>query len=531
MLSSDMKKDTNKTLNNYKNRKYIMAANGIAAGAVAGLIASLYRLLLGKAESTSAFLIAYFSENTAKKILWIVILIAIAFVVSRLIKFESNIKGSGIPQIEAELEGKLDENWLRVIIAKMTGGALCVLSGLSLGREGPSIQLGAMGAKGYSLIGKRTEYEKRYLLTCGASAGLAAAFNAPLAGVMFALEEVHKHFSAALVLGAMAASVTADFISKEIFGLSPVFDFELTSAIPLKYYLLVILLGLLLGLLGAFYNKCIPFLQNVFDNIKFLPSHCKIIVAFLLAGILAFTCPMVLGSGHKMIELLNTGDFTLKSVLILLCLKFAISQISFASGAPGGIFFPLLVLGAYIGCAYALLTTRVFGIEESLINNFIILAMAGYFAAIVRAPLTGIILITEMTGSFQNLLALTAVSLFAYIVADVLKVKPVYEQLLERLTDRASDAKNDVYTHKKSMSKKTILEFTVEPGSAFENKKIKELGIPKNCLLMAVRRGGEELIPSGDTSLSASDMLVTWTSKAHEESVVKFFNDGCRDKH
>ena len=139
-----------------------------------------------------------------------------AVLVGRLVKWEPMISGSGIPQVEGEVLGKLSQNWKRVLPAKFAGGFLCLLGGLSLGREGPSIQLGAMGGQGVSRLLDRGKTEERYLMTCGASAGLAAAFHAPLAGVMFALEEIHKGFSVSLLISVMTASVTADYICSHI---------------------------------------------------------------------------------------------------------------------------------------------------------------------------------------------------------------------------------------------------------------------------------------------------------------------------
>ena len=142
---------------------------------------------------------------------------------------------------------------------------------------------------------------------------------------------------------------------------------------------------------------------------------------------------MVLGGAHSLVEELTAGQLMLGGLFLLFALKFAFSMISFGSGAPGGIFLPLLVLGAIIGSIYYNLASAVSPDISGLLSNFIILGMAGYFSAIVRAPITGIILISEMTGSFSHLLTLSMVSLAAYIVPDILHCAPVYDQLLHRL--------------------------------------------------------------------------------------------------
>ena len=137
------------------------------------------------------------------------------------------ISGSGIPQIEGEIIGEIDEKWWRVLLAKLGGGIISLGCGLSLGR-GPQHSAGSHDSKGFSRAAKRVKTEEKLLITCGASAGLSAAFNAPIAGILFSLEEVHKHFSPELLLSSMAASITSDFVSRNVFGLTPVFSFHIT---------------------------------------------------------------------------------------------------------------------------------------------------------------------------------------------------------------------------------------------------------------------------------------------------------------
>ena len=157
-------------------------------------------------------ILSYMKGNPFRCVVWFLILAALAWIVGKLVKWEPMISGSGIPQVEGEIAGRLSQNWKRVLPAKFAGGFLCMLGGLSLGREGPSIQLGAMAGQGISRALGRGKREEKFLMTCGASAGLSAAFHAPLAGMMFAVEEIHKTFSIPILLPVMTASVTADYI-------------------------------------------------------------------------------------------------------------------------------------------------------------------------------------------------------------------------------------------------------------------------------------------------------------------------------
>ncbi|MBK5245032.1 MAG: chloride channel protein [Eubacteriaceae bacterium] len=497
-----MKNNTSNLIEHTRNLKYIVAFEGIIVGAIAGFIAIIYRLALEYSEQTLKFILDYGNSHAWAILAWMVALIIMGLCVGYLIKWEPMIAGSGIPQVEGELEGYFKAPWIRVIIGKFVGGILCLFGGLSLGREGPSVQLGAMGGKGFAKIFKRINIEERYLMTCGASAGLAAAFNAPLAGAMFALEEVHKNFSATVLFSAMTASITADFVSKYIFGLDPVFNFAVQSAIPLKYYGLVILLGVILGAGGAFYNKVLLKTQELYSKFKWLKMEFRPVIPFLTAGILGFTMPQVLGSGHSMITLLGTGNLLLPGMVVLLVVKFIFSIMSFSSGAPGGIFFPLLVLGAYIGGIFGTLAVHSLGIDPQFINNFIIIAMAGYFTAIVRAPITGIVLITEMTGSFTHLLSLSVVAIVSEITAGLLNAHPIYESLLKRiLKNRGEEPIVD-------STDKLLLTMTVRRGSMLDDQLVSNIEWPDNCLLVAIRRGGREIIPKGHTWIRCSDNIV-----------------------
>lgn len=353
----------------------------------------LYRLVLAYAGEWLQMILHYAKGSPVKMCLWFVILVLFAVIVGLLVKWEPMISGSGIPQLEGEMIGKLNQRWYRVLPAKFLGGFLSLFAGLSLGREGPSIQLGAMTGKGISKMLDRGKTEEKFLLTCGASAGLSAAFHAPLAGVMFSLEEIHKNFSVSVLVSVMTSSITADYISSKVFGLDPVFQFDIGHALPQSYYWMILLLGVILGVMGAFYNWFTLTVQGLYKKTKGLNEITKVMLPFLLAGVLGFIMPELLGSGHNLIDALTHGELALTSVVFLLVAKFVFSAICFGSGAPGGIFFPLLVLGAFIGGIFGMVGTTYFGMSPEYINNFVLLAMAGYFTAIVRAPITGIILI------------------------------------------------------------------------------------------------------------------------------------------
>ncbi|GAU79534.1 ClC family H(+)/Cl(-) exchange transporter [Fusibacter sp. 3D3] len=501
--------------NNYESitshdaRRIPIILQSILVGALAGGVVVFYRLILTRAETYAFGIYAYVGEHIKFIPILFLALILAGFLLSYLTQKNKMIRGSGIPQVKGILMGYFNQNWWHTLLCKFAGGTVAILGGLSLGREGPSIQLGASIAEGIGNKTGKSRMERKILIASGASAGLAAAFNAPLAGVMFALEEIFKYFSPIILLSTMGAAVVADFISKNFFGLEPVFNLEVTGLLGLQEYWLIIVLSIVVGVLGAFYNTVLIYSQKLYQKMPFLKDHNRIVVPFVCAGLVGLYFPYILGSGHHMFSLL-TPDSGIGFLVVLLILKFLFSMISFGSGAPGGIFFPLLVLGATIGAIFAKISILYFGLSPALFDNIIILAMAGFFAAIVRAPITGIVLIMEMTGSLSHMLSLTIVSMGAFIIADQLKSLPIYDALLDNLTTEHQLEDHEEHT------KKIIIESIVRHDSIFENKTVRDVPWPKNCLLVSVKRGEREFIPKGDTIIKVGDYMFILTAINNE---------------
>ena len=343
------------------------------------------------------------------------------------------ISGSGLPHLECEMDGTLDLNWRKVLPAKFAAGFLCLSGGLALGRAGPSILLGAMSGKGISEKLNQDNHQRKILLTCGAGAGLAATFHAPLAGAVFALEKLYKDFSGAVLAAVMTASLTADAMASIVFGMEPIFTFGLIHTLPGRYWWMLFILGPVLGLSGVFYTWLSLKSQLLYSKTALSGTWTKLMIPFLCAGILAFTIPEILGSGHSIIRYLAGTDLMLRTILILFISRFLFSAICFGSGAPGGIFFPLLLLGCFIGRIFAFAGVQLFGLDPVYINNFLILAMTGYFSAVIHAPLTGVILLAEMAGSPEQLFPMAIVSVTAYITSALLKPDSLNDCLREKL--------------------------------------------------------------------------------------------------
>ena len=192
-------------------------------------------------------------------------------------------------------------------------------------------------------------------------------------------------------------------------------------------------------------------------------------------------------------------------LLGLFALRFIFSMVSYGSNLPGGIFLPILTLGAIIGTIYGVVMTDILALDTIFIKNFLVLSMAGYFAAIGKAPLTAIILVTEMVGNFSHLMSIGVVVLVSYVVNDLLGGHPIYETLLERLVKP---------TVRNISGKKTIVEFPIQAESPFDEQMVRDIPWPKEMLLTSIRRGEKELLTHGDTIIRTGDHLIVLTDEA-----------------
>lgn len=405
---------------------------GVLVGALAGLTAIFYRFCLLWAENGLFHILEFIQGNIPAIILWFLALILMGCLVARVVRLEPMAAGSGIPQVAGEIKGIFDLCWWRILLAKFVGGTISIFGGLSLGRSGPSVQLGAMAAKSYTRARNYDKQKEIGLLACGAGAGLAATFNAPFAGLMFVLEELHHTFDRTILAAGFAATISASYISRLFFGQSALFSFS-TSSLPLSYYGLLALFGIVSGLAAVGYCAVLLNVQSLFQYFNRIPKEISISAVFVVSGILGLFLPQVLAGGNRIIHLLEGDRLALLTLALLLFVKFIFSALSTGSGVPGGIFFPLLVLGACTGALFGSVVFGLFPLSAEFYPQFIVLGIAGLFSGVVQTPLTAILLITEMTGSLHSMLDVAIVCILSCVVANLLGSKPVCASLLENV--------------------------------------------------------------------------------------------------
>lgn len=503
--------ETYVALDNWHTFRLRLFIEGIFVGIFGGLCISLFRFLLGEAEALriyayNAFLIpAVAKENFIPLCLWAAALVVTGFLLYRMCLYAPMAGGSGIPQVKGVILGLYKMKWFRILWVKIIAGALGIGAGLSLGREGPSIQIGAVAGQGLSRLLGRTRMEERYLITSGASAGLAAAFNAPLAGMMFALEELHRNFSGAVLLPTMTSAITATIVTHFFFGRSTSFHFLNLVPMPAEHLGLVVLIAISAGFAGIVFNYGLLHTSSFYNLPFFKNQYVKILFALFSACLLGFFLPQVLGGGNTLVDQLAAGRFTSLSFLVLLLIgKYVFTLISYGCGVPGGFFLPLLVVGALLGSVEAHVLVSLELINEVYTPNIIIIGMVSLFAASVRSPITGTLLILEMTGDFGHLMALALGSAVAYITAELLKGEPIYDALLKKSLSAKPDRACE--------EERNIVEVPIGSGSLLEGKKIRDVPRMKQTLIIDLKRHGESVIPDPDIRLQADDFLYILTA-------------------
>lgn len=489
--------DKTATINQDSHIKQIIRA--IVIGLLTGLVVSTFRLIIQYFLLFVQTSFRYFHHHPGGLVFWAIGSVVLAVILGRLAQGYPNIKGSGIPQVEGQLKCQFDERWWPVLWRKYLGGIFAIGSGLFLGREGPSIQLGATVGQGVVETAHVDSLNRRIGIASGAAAGLAAAFNAPIASTIFILEEVYHNFSPLIWLATFISSLCSNMVSMTIFGLKPVLNVPYQHELPVQLYWHLLVLGILLGLLGHFYQLIILRLDRWTKKLTWLKPSAYPIIPMLLVMPIAWYMPYTLGGGNQLIAQLRLLPFSLTLFCGLFVLRFVFSMVSYGTQLPGGIFLPILTLGAVLGAVYCALMANLGLLPAKYLPNFIIYAMAGYFACISKAPFTAILLITEMVGSLAHLMPLAMVAITAYLVVDALHGRPIYTAMFENFIGAKNENRD---LHQETLS------VTVYPGSQLDGCKIADYSWPADCIVSLIYRGEDKLIPNGQTVILAGDTLL-----------------------
>ncbi|MFD9568502.1 ClC family H(+)/Cl(-) exchange transporter [Streptomyces sp. NPDC059982] len=345
--------------------------------------------------------------------------------------------GSGIPHVEAVWRQESEAHPLLLLPAKFFGGLVAIGSGLVLGREGPLVHMGA--AIG-SLAGRRARLgaeDARLLYAALGGAGLAAAFAAPLGGLLFVCEEVTRTIRPRLVLLTLVAAVTAVVCSRLVVGGGPVFPVPDLAVPPLWMLPVFLLFGVTAGALGAAYSALVVGTLNACDRLTRVPLIARAAAIGAVVGALMAADPLLAGGGDPLSErLLAGGGMTAGALAVYLAVRFVAGPLSYAAATPGGLFAPLLALGALWGALAQALASPFLPAGTGGPVPFAVVGMAALFTGVVRAPLTGVVLVVEMTDAAVLVLPLLIACFAAHVTAARCESEPLYDSLRRRMLQR-----------------------------------------------------------------------------------------------
>lgn len=413
----------------------------ILVGIITGLIVSVFRWVIDHTMQILNFIYPKMAAQPMWLVPYVILMIVICLVLGHITKpYLNQLVGSGVPQIEAVFLGENKMPWWSILLRKFVGGLLAICPGLMLGREGPCIEMGAMVGQGLAeSIFESDKDQIKELQECGVAAGLAAAFSAPIAGAMFLVEEISFSFKPKKVVSILAASFSADFMTILFFGNKPCLYLPIRGYFPINAYWTLPIIGIVLGLLAYGYQYTLLSLKPIFSKLKKIPAYYHSIIPLISIIPVGLWNSHLLGgshvlitdlSNHKLDTQLLLGPWSLVIIpIILFVIRFVFSMLSYGSSVPGGIFMPILVLGAILGMICANVMIKLGIIPSMCFVHILVISMAAYFGAIEKAPFTAIMLLTEMVGTVQQVLPLIIVTFISYYVLDLLGGKPIYEAL------------------------------------------------------------------------------------------------------
>lgn len=469
---------------------------------------------------------------------WIIVAVvggavALAFVAYFLQKWASETKGGGIPRAEGVLRGILTFRWLRTAVAVVVNSCVSFFAGLPLGSEGPSVLLGTAIGGGTSKLPLSHDSWNRYIMTGGACAGFAVATAAPVTGILFALEEAHKRFTPMIFLMSMS-SVLFGVAASNLWGIAlghpatPLFSVaQFMGQFSMSDIWVPLLLGVIVAVFACGYNLLVFWMGKTYDTkLKKFPQWAKLLVVFLLTAAIGLVAvgnfngtDALYGGGALIVKLAQNGvalpsvqSISWTVIFVLLLIRFFAISFATSSGATGGVFIPMLSIGALIGALSAELFVAM-GMSAELYGTVVILSMTAFMGAATRAPLTALVFTVECTWNFSNLFYVGITVFFSYLLCEIVKVEPLYDVLLERMVEKQNEGKQH---------KILRLNYVVAEDAFAVSKSVRDILWPANTkVLEIIANKRAQMDDDGEKKIHAGDKLTLFAQTFDEEQTKK----------
>ena len=411
-----------------------LAGSGLAVGAVAGLVGSAFNLSLVAAERFRGSVLDWAHQYPGAGWLAPVLLAAAAAFVARWLvrRFAPEASGSGVQRVEEILRGEAGRLNPAALPIKFVGGVLALGAGLALGREGPTVQMSAAIGEGWARLFKLRPGDHRALLAAGAGAGLAAAFNAPLAGAIFVFEELLRRFELRVAVATLSAVSGGLVIMRMLTGDRLVFSVSPIAIDLFPGFFLFLAFGAVLGVLGVVYSRMVVAGLDLADRMQRITPEMLAAMVGGVVGLLAFFAPAAVGGGESQVQAMLDGGHAFIAIGILFVVRLVLGPLCYAPGLPGGLFAPLLVIGAAAGLLLGMGAEFLVPALKTPLAAFAAVGMGALFVAVVGAPVTGIALVVEMTGATTLFVPLLTACASALAVPALLGSRPIYDTLRDR---------------------------------------------------------------------------------------------------
>ena len=500
---------------------------GSVVGLLTAVIIALYKFSAAHIIEWSEIGYEFLKENLIFIPIVLIILFGIALLYSKVYKKIPNVKGGGIPTSIGILRGLIPFRFLTTLIGTFFLSLLSFLIGVPLGNEGPSVQMGTAIGKGCVYPLKKHKSWSRYLMTGGSCAGFSVATGAPVSGIMFAIEEAHQRLSPMIIIVggiSVAVSRVVTEILSPLLGISVSLfpEFELLK-MTAKDSWIPLVIGILLGLFAVLFLKFYSFMAGWFaEKIQKIPDYVKIFIAFALTLVMGLISLSFISTGHHLTLEIFGGSVSLIFLILIVIVRSVLTFFANSNGVTGGIFLPIMAIGAAFSGIIAKLGMMI-GLSEEYYTVILVLGITACISGMMTMPLTAIVFGIEALGCYENLLPVIIASSVTYMITELCGAKSINDQVLENRLKAQNKGKKAIVID-------TFV--TVKPGTFAVGKQIRDIFWPANLFVLSVKHSEKaqaKVDEHGDSSLRAGDILhirySTFDDKRTRQELIAIIGD------
>jgi len=493
---------------------------GIFCGTLTGAAVFLFKFLAKHLEEISRSIYSFAGNNV-----WFIPAIFAGLAILALSQFFLHrklpeVKGGGIPRTEGILRGMLSFKRIRTLVGTAFGSFISFFAGLPLGSEGPAVLIGT--SIGGLCTGKRSSHSawQRYVMSGGAGAGFAVATGAPISGMLFVVEEVHKKFAPTLIFMVSVSVICATCVNKLLcsaFGMSDaLFDFGNLSEFDIKYVGYLVLSAIFIALAVGLFDSSISHFSDFFKKLtRFNKTPIKLLVLFVVAGIFGFVYPSAIYSGHHVIDTVVQGEYSIVSLLLILALRMFLLLLATDSGATGGIYIPTLCIGVLTAAVISYLMNLI-GMPLDYAPLITVIGMCAFLGGTLRSPFVALMFFVEITVGLGNVFYAAIAIFIVNIITTLYNKKPFYDRVLESMEHNENNKEDIVVRY---------FELKVSKNAFVVGKSVRDIMWPHATVIVSISRDNRDFSDTdldGEKQLRVGDTLVIRARTYNVEELCEF---------